>query len=69
MTTETLSISGMSCGHCVRAVETALNDLAGVTVNQVNLADGTAHVTYNDAQTPRTALVAAVEEEGYTVTG
>ncbi|MEM6644707.1 MAG: cation transporter [Bacteroidota bacterium] len=68
MTTETLSISGMSCSHCVRAVESALNALDGVTAETVNLADGTARVTYDDAQTPRANLVAAVEEEGYMVT-
>ncbi|MEM1095903.1 MAG: cation transporter [Bacteroidota bacterium] len=68
MTTETLSISGMSCSHCVRAVESALNALDGVTAENVNLADGTARVTYDAAQTPRADLVAAVEEEGYTVT-
>lgn len=61
MTTE-LQISGMSCGHCVKAVEGALKAVPGVQDVRVDLAGGRATVQ-GDAD--GRALVAAVVEEGY----
>ncbi len=63
--TDTLRIDGMSCGHCVRAVREALEDLPGVEVAEVEV--GRATVRYDDAQTGPADLAAAVEEAGYTV--
>lgn len=59
----TLKIEGMSCQHCVKAVNEALAGVAGVDqVVDVNLENGEARVEGNaDVQ----ALIAAVEEEGY----
>ncbi len=62
-TAETLQIDGMTCAHCVRAVQTALERLPGVTVDDVQI--GRADVRYDDAQASRQALVAAIEQEGY----
>ncbi|WP_084048114.1 CopZ family metallochaperone [Deinococcus hopiensis] len=61
MTTE-LNISGMSCGHCVKAVEKALGDVPGVQGVRVDLEGGKATVQ-GDAGTQ--ALITAVTEEGY----
>ncbi|GIV62336.1 MAG: hypothetical protein KatS3mg044_1202 [Rhodothermaceae bacterium] len=55
----------MSCQHCVRAVEQALQAVAGVTVKRVGI--GVAEVEYDPAQVDAQALVDAVEEAGYTV--
>ncbi|WP_412028082.1 CopZ family metallochaperone [Deinococcus yunweiensis] len=67
MTTQTstteLSITGMSCGHCVKAVEGALKAVPGVQAVTVDLAGGRATVQ-GDADTR--AMLAAVTEEGYT---
>lgn len=41
---ETVRIKGMSCGHCVKAVEKALREIPGVEKVQVDLASGTATV-------------------------
>ncbi|MVN85648.1 heavy metal transport/detoxification protein [Deinococcus sp. HMF7620] len=61
MTTE-LSITGMTCGHCERAVREALLAVPGVENAQVNLPAGQATVTGSvDPQ----ALVQAVSAEGY----
>ncbi|MBZ9751551.1 heavy-metal-associated domain-containing protein [Deinococcus sp. HMF7604] len=61
MTTE-LSITGMTCGHCERAVREALLAVPGVEHAQVNLPAGQATVTGSvDPQ----ALVQAVSAEGY----
>ena len=57
-----LKISGMSCQHCVRAVEEALRAVAGVGAVAVDLTSGTARV---DGEVDREALVAAVTAAGY----
>ena len=61
MTTE-LNITGMSCGHCVKAVEGALKAVPGVEGVRVSLESGRATV---EGQAEGAALVAAVAEEGY----
>ena len=58
----TLKITGMTCGHCVRAVTEALQSVAGVTKAEVDLARGEARV---EGPAELQALVAAVREEGY----
>jgi copper chaperone len=65
METTTLTIAGMSCGHCVKAVEAALGALEGVRVRSVEV--GTATVSYDPAVAGPERLAAAVEEEGYQV--
>lgn len=57
-----LQIGGMSCEHCVRAVEGALKAVPGVQEAQVSLSEGRARVT---GQADPAALIAAVKEEGY----
>ncbi len=59
----TIEITGMSCQHCVRAVEGALAGLDGVKVEEVRV--GSATVGYDlEAVTPD-AIEAAIAEEGY----
>ncbi|AWN21834.1 heavy metal transport/detoxification protein [Deinococcus irradiatisoli] len=63
MTTSTeLKITGMTCSHCVKAVESALNEVEGVAAVQVQLESGTARV---QGQTDVNDLLAAVRGEGY----
>ncbi|MFK7986956.1 MAG: heavy-metal-associated domain-containing protein [Sandaracinaceae bacterium] len=57
-----LTIEGMSCGHCVKAVEDALSHTPGVTAVEVSL--GHARV---EGDVERAALVAAIEEEDFRV--
>ena len=59
-----LDIEGMSCGHCVAAVDKALRKVQGVKSLAVKV--GHAHVEAEDT-TSRDAVVAAVEGEGYQV--
>ena len=63
--TETLTITGMSCGHCVRAVQNALEAVDGVSVEDVRV--GEARVRYDDEAVDPAAVVRAVEDEGYAV--
>jgi copper chaperone CopZ len=56
-------IAGMSCGGCVRHVDTALRALPGVTVQHVEV--GSAQVAWDAAQSSADAIVAALAAAGY----
>ena len=60
--TTTLSIDGMTCGHCVQAATKALSAVPGVKVKSV--AVGSAVIETVDGWTTAKA-VAALEEAGY----
>jgi copper chaperone CopZ len=64
MSTSTFTVSGMTCGHCVRSVTEEVSDIPGVLDVQVDLATG--RLTVSSA-TPleASAVRAAVEEAGY----
>ena len=57
-------VAGMSCGHCVRAVEEAVQSVDPQAKVQVELAQGQVQV---DSEQPRQALAAAIADAGYTV--
>ncbi len=59
----TIHINGMSCGHCLNAVNTALAGLEGVTVGSVRI--GRVEVSYDPGVTDPAQIVAAIEEAGY----
>jgi len=49
--TQTYSVTGMTCGHCVQAVTSELEALDGVQQVSVDLnADGASSVTVNSAE-------------------
>lgn len=58
----TLSITGMTCGHCVHSVTKALQAVTGVDKVSVNLETGRALV---DGKASPASLIRAVEQEGY----
>ena len=58
----TLTIVGMTCGHCVKHVTEALEGVNGVQKAEVNLESGVAKV---QGQAPNQALIDAVVEAGY----
>jgi copper chaperone len=59
-----LTVGGMTCAHCVQAVDAAVRDVPGVTDVQVDLADGTVRV---EGQPDPAVLRAAIAGEGYEV--
>jgi copper chaperone len=67
MTTATYTVSGMTCEHCVRAVNDELSSLDGVTAVQVELVPaGISTVTVvSDQPLPDAQVAAAVDEAGY----
>ena len=60
-----MKIDGMTCGHCVAAVKSALNGVDGVQVERV--AVGTAAVAFDPTRTSNDAIAQAIEDEGYSV--
>lgn len=67
MTQLTLNVEGMSCEHCKRAVETALQKLDGVEKAEVNLAANTVSVTYDGSKVTTAQMKEALKEEGYEI--
>ena len=66
--TVTISVEGMSCEHCVRAVKGALEAQKGVKEAEVSLEGKSARVVYEDGLVGPEDLKAAILEEGYEVT-
>jgi len=60
----TITVEGMTCGHCEQTVEDALEDVSGVTGAT---ADRDAAQATVEGATDVSSLVEAVEEAGYTV--
>ncbi len=60
-----LEVQGMSCGHCVASITSAVASLPGVTGVDVGLASGT--VTVDGAPDPG-AVANAIEDAGFDVT-
>ncbi|HEV2758978.1 MAG TPA: copper ion binding protein [Acidimicrobiales bacterium] len=65
-TTTTITVDGMTCGHCVNAVQTEVGKLEGVTDVAVDLSSGQVTVVAKSTPDPA-ALQEAVEEAGYEV--
>ena len=64
-----VSIGGMTCAACVRRVELALKEVAGVEEAAVNLATGRGTVTHGHDWAGPGALRRAVTEAGYEYLG
>ena len=58
-----LKIDGMHCGSCVRRVQQALEKIAGVTVEQVEI--GSASVAYDPQQASPQTIAEAVTRIGF----
>jgi copper chaperone len=59
-----LTIEGMSCEHCVRAVKNRLAATPGVAVDQVAI--GSAVLRYDPAKINVDAIEDLIADEGYT---
>ena len=67
MSTTTVHVTGMTCGHCVSAVTEELRGLDGVTSVEVELAPGgaSAVTVVADRALEQVEIAAAVDEAGY----
>ncbi len=63
MISKEIKIEGMTCHHCVMAVQRELGKLDGVKVNDVQI--GSAKVEYDESKVNENAIAEAIEEAGY----
>ena len=62
--TNTYTVVGMTCGHCVASVSEGVGEIAGVKNVDVDLDSGRVTVT-SEAPLDEDVVKAAVEEAGY----
>ncbi len=62
---QSFKVSGMTCGHCVRAVTGAIQGVDAAATVEVDLRAG--RVTVRDDTAPYDRIVDAITAEGYTV--
>ena len=66
MSSQTFTVSGMTCGHCVASVTEEVSELPGV--DQVDVVLETGALTITSAEpVAEESVRAAVEEAGYTL--
>jgi copper chaperone len=65
MSTHTLTVEGMSCNHCVRAVRQALESVEGITIDEVGI--GTVRLDVPAGSNLTGDITAAIENAGYHV--
>ncbi len=65
MTTQTLDIGGMTCGHCLRSVQKALTGIEGLKLDDLRI--GRAKVTFDETTVSAVAAADAVRDAGYEV--
>ncbi|WNY25592.1 heavy metal translocating P-type ATPase [Methanolapillus millepedarum] len=67
--TKTIGVSGMSCDHCVRAVDKALSGLDGVSSVQIQLDTeqqiGTVMIVFDETKTDLSAIFDVIRQEDY----
>jgi copper chaperone CopZ len=62
----TYQVTGMTCGHCARSVQTEVGALPGVSEVRVDVANGAVTVR-SEQPLDEAAVRAAVDEAGYTL--
>ena len=67
MTTTTLSVPEIHCGHCKSSIEGALRPVTGVHEASVDIEGRTVTVSYDQATVDSGRLVELIEEQGYDV--
>lgn len=65
MKTVTLQVQGMSCQHCVQAIEGALKEIGAA--GKVDLANHVVEVSFDENVLSLDQIKTAIEEQGYDV--
>ncbi|MBS4211353.1 MULTISPECIES: copper chaperone CopZ [Neobacillus] len=63
----TLNVSGMSCGHCVKAVEGSVGKLDGVKNVSVKLDIGQVDVEFDPNLVSLSTIKETIDDQGYDV--
>ncbi|MCY7814129.1 copper chaperone CopZ [Bacillus haynesii] len=69
MEQKTLKVEGMSCNHCVQAVEGNVGKLGGVESVKVNLNEGNVEVSFDSGKVSLKEIIDTIEDQGYDVAG
>ena len=64
MATTTVTVTGMTCGHCAASVREELSEITGVTAVEVDVASGAVTIE-SVAPVDAEAIRCAVVEAGY----
>lgn len=67
MTTTTLSVPDISCGHCKTSIEGAVSSLPGIEAVEVVVDDKTVGLAFDDDTVSLDDIITTIEEQGYTV--
>ena len=67
MTSRTLHVPEISCGHCKSSIEGAVAPLDGVDRVEVKIDRRTVELDYDGTDTTLTTIVTAIEDVGYEV--
>ena len=67
MKTIELKVEGMTCGGCVKSIQNALNEQAGVNDAIADLDSKTVKVDFDPAAIEEGAIKAAIEAAGFDV--
>ena len=62
-----LNVQGMSCGHCVKAVEGSVGELAGVETVKVNLEQAQVEIAYDASKVTLDTIKETIDDQGYSV--
>ncbi|NDK32826.1 heavy-metal-associated domain-containing protein [Nesterenkonia haasae] len=63
-TTQTYTVTGMSCGHCESAIRAEVSEIAGVTGIEVDAQSGRLALT-SERPIDDAEVITAVDEAGY----
>jgi copper chaperone len=63
----TLNVEGMSCGHCVKAVEGSVGALNGVSTVKVDLENKKVDVEFNQDEVTVEVIKETIDDQGYEV--
>jgi copper chaperone len=63
----TLQVQGMSCGHCVNAVESNVGKLEGVDQVKVHLESGKVEVSFDKEKVTVEKIKETIDDQGYEV--
>ncbi|HEU0026702.1 MAG TPA: copper ion binding protein [Ktedonobacterales bacterium] len=67
MTETTLSVPDVSCEHCVKTINGALGEVAGVSNVNVSIPAKTVTLAYDPSQVNMDKIEEVLDEAGYTV--
>jgi copper chaperone len=62
-----LSVQGMSCGHCVKAIEDSVGKLDGVKTVEVNLVEAKVNVEFDASFVTLEIIKETIDDQGYDV--